>query len=294
MLLFLFFVTAWSMASTAQGETIVLYDVPITVGVETNITVPASVNGTAGSASANLNLPFVPSDTADIYLEYYLYDSNNSLLSSGDGISIRLSANGTDITAIYLSSGSPAHAVVPLTSTVNDKNLTLIVENTLASEVSANVKVIVIDTAKFNVSISRSTVEIPKGGQTAIDVAITQVSGPAGTLKLQTIAPMGIRSSVEPSRVLSMAGKTVHVNWTISADSVGSGTYSVKLVGTFQTDILNTTQEYTFAEAAIPIVVSGASGALLGSVLGASWGMYAVMLFAALLIGVLAFILVKR
>lgn len=288
------------------GASIITYDVPITIIVKGNTTVPAAttVNNTTtpGTANINLSMPFIPSPSAQVTLAYKLTDSNGTVLSSGNGISIKMldaDHNNTVISTIYLSSDSPAEALVPLAAPPQTRNITIAIENSLSASVSAQVQVIVVDTAKFNVTVDKNRVQLSPGQSTVINVNITQVSGPSGQLILVPQAPQGIETSVEPRSFVSVPGKSANVKWTIKVDNnAKSGTYDLRLVGRFGYTIANTnvTQEYTFAELVIPATVAYAAGGFaLGSIFGASfgWGAAVIAVLIIIVLAALMFGLIK-
>lgn len=279
---------AQTTPSPAQGATVVTYTVPIQFSINTGGAVAAN-----STAQFNMTLPYTPGAGAEFYLSYRLADANGTLLADASGITIKVldvKAN-TTVSTIALAAGSPAEAVVPLAAPRTD-SLAVIVENTLAADVNANLTITVIDSAQFEVSLSHNAVQIPKGGSASVQVTIKQVSGPAGTLTLNAYIkgyPAGISTSVTPSRHSTSAGAIRTSTWTFTVSQTARpGDYTAVLEGTFIPQnlpgILSGQAQYTFAEVTFPIAVAAAGGFSLGSLMGFSLGLPAVALAIVILL----------
>lgn len=286
-------------AATSAGPIITTYSVPINYEVEATGQVPAAVNGTAGSTNLSVTLPFVPSSSAQVYMYYKLVNaSSGATLSSADNVNIKLlDANGSTISTILLSS-SPGEATVPLSGSITTQNLTIALENSNTVALNATVKIIVLDTAKFNVTVSPQQVSIHPGDSVMLNVSVVQTSGPQGVITFNLSYDGPFTMKINPDKVsTSGQGAQFTVYWYITAyKDAKPGVYTARLYGTFETSnpvqppdrVIQ--QEFTFAEIAFPIAVevaaAGAGGFALGSVFGASFGWWAAA------IGVIIFIVV--
>lgn len=285
-------------ASTSAGPIITTYSVPINYEVEATGQVPAA-NGTAGTANLTVTLPFVPSSSAEIYMYYKLVNSSSgAVLSSASNVNIKLlDANGATVSTILLSS-SPGEAIVPLSGTIKTQNLTIALENSNTVALNATVKIIVMDIAKFNVTVSPQQVNIAPGDSATITVSVTQTSGPMGVLTFNLSYDGPFTMKVNPDKIsTSGEGAQFKVYWYITAyKDAKPGTYTARLIGTFDSSNPVSPPDYhvtyTFAEIAFPIAVeiaaAGAGGFALGSIFGASFGWWAVAAGIIILIIIVA------
>jgi len=283
------------LAAAQAGPTVVTYTIPIQFSMEANGTVPAA-NGTPGIAMLSIPMPYNVSPAADVYLSYRLLDANGTLLSSADGVTIELldAATNTSIARVYLASGSPAEAIVPLAVSIGFSGLSAVITNNLSSDIIADIEVIVIDAAEFDVSVPNEKVTVYEGEQATVQVTIKQVSGPGGSLRLTVQAPNGLAASVSPQSAITAPGRTITA--TVALKALSSGEYTVEVKGYFTPDLGDLPvqpREYTFATISLPVtavVGSGAAGFALGAWAGATWGWVAV---AAAIIMLIALVAVK-
>ena len=288
-------------ADTGQAS-ITTYTIPFWFMVQGNATV---ANGT--TTTINMSMPYSVSPQ-NMVLHYKLTYSNGTLVSDASNVQLSVTVNnGTQLTTVLLSSGSPAEADIPLSSSgvSSISNISVAVQNPLSDTINANVTITVLDQATFQVSLSPSSnINIPAGGTATVHVTITQTGGPSGTLFFSsTVDNSKITSTVTPSQLATSSGSQLSVDWAFTVDkSATSGSYHASLTGVFQPDnipgILSGQATYTFAEVALPIAVeaagAGLAGFSLGALAGASIGYWAAAIGIIFLFIVLLFVIMGR
>ena len=233
----------WVQAQTEP--TVTTYNVPIWFELSNQTAV--AVNATN---SIVFKMPYPLSSSASVILYYTVNDTNAK---------ISLSADGGNATEVLLSSGGASDAYIPLSVKPQD-NLTVQVIS-LGSAVNANISVTVLDTARFSVSVSPSSLTLLPGGSNSVTVTITQNGGPTGTLLFDTHTDTNyIKATVSPTQVSTAPGASKTIQWSFTASKTAvKGTYHAYLSGTFTSDQIPGKLTFHFADVNFPIDLSATS-----------------------------------
>lgn len=196
----------------ASAGQIATYTVPFIYELSKTVSIdPASPNATA-------NFALLYSNPQKVIVEYNLTTSD-----ANGTVTIALkSGNGATLKTVSLSSGGAN--TIPLSGTDVGDSLVVTLSGTNLSTVwSGTIKVVVYDPIKFDVSVSPSTISVPKGGKANLDISLRQNSGPPGKVTFKTT----FTYNGNPTSYLSGYALTPYIS-TTGAGWSGSSTIEIK------------------------------------------------------------------